>query len=338
MTSTDQTLAPYPIEYAFPDITPYAAGNTGTPYVFSFESGVAGPTAMVCALTHSNEMAGAVVLDTLLKRGFRPRRGRLLLSFNNTEGFARFSTEDPDASRYVDEDFNRVWDVATLEGPRDSVELRRARALRPFVDQADFLLDIHSMHEAAPPILVCGTLEKGVQFGRQLRAPQHLLIDQGHALGKRMRDYGGFGDPLSLKQATLIECGQHWEANAPKVAFDLTARFLRHTGISDASDFDPNWLQADAPVQQVVRVDQAIAPATSHFRFARRFTGLEVLHKGEPIGYDGLPVSEEAATPPGQDAAMRTIVAPYDNCVLVMPSIRHAAPGVTVVRLGRLET
>jgi hypothetical protein len=29
------------------------------------------------------------------------------------------------------------------------------------------------------------------------------------------------------------------------------------------------------------------------------------------------------------------IVTPYDNCVLVMPSLRQLRPGVTTVRLGR---
>jgi len=33
----------------------------------------------------------------------------------------------------------------------------------------------------------------------------------------------------------------------------------------------------------------------------------------------------------------QAITAPYDNCVLVMPSLRQLRPGVTVVRLGRIE-
>jgi hypothetical protein len=28
---------------------------------------------------------------------------------------------------------------------------------------------------------------------------------------------------------------------------------------------------------------------------------------------------------------------PYDDCMLVMPSLRQLRPGVTVVRLGRIE-
>lgn len=31
------------------------------------------------------------------------------------------------------------------------------------------------------------------------------------------------------------------------------------------------------------------------------------------------------------------IYTPYDNCMLVMPSLRQLRPGVTVVRLGKIE-
>jgi hypothetical protein len=46
----------------------------------------------------------------------------------------------PTASRFVDEDFNRLWSPATLDGSRQSVELARAQTLRPIVDSVDFLL------------------------------------------------------------------------------------------------------------------------------------------------------------------------------------------------------
>ena len=315
----------YPIEFSFPDIAPHAPGNTGTPSVFEFDSGVAGPTAMVCALTHGNEMAGAVVLDALLKQSFRPRRGKLVLSFNNIAAFTAFDLDDPDAARYVDEDFNRVWEPAVLDGSRDSVELRRAREVRPFVAKADFLLDIHSMHEKCAPIMVCGPLEKGLALGREIGAPQNLMLDQGHASGRRMRDYGGFGDAASPKNANLIECGQHWEASAVVVAKDVTARFLCTVGISEPADLPAGWQREAVAVQKISRVTQAIAPATEHFRFAQNFKGLEVLARGEVIGWDG-----------DGDAA-QAVIAPYDNCVLIMPSLRHAGPGVTVVRLARLD-
>ena len=47
---------PYAVEITAPDISAYAAGNTGLPYVWTIDSGVSGPHAAVTALVHGNEM------------------------------------------------------------------------------------------------------------------------------------------------------------------------------------------------------------------------------------------------------------------------------------------
>ena len=59
----------YPIEIQPPDIAPYRAGNTGVDYVHVLDSGRPGPTAMVQALTHGNEMCGAIAFDFLFVPG-----------------------------------------------------------------------------------------------------------------------------------------------------------------------------------------------------------------------------------------------------------------------------
>jgi predicted deacylase len=53
----------YKVELTPPDIEPYRAGNTGIDYVTTFDSGIAGPHVLVTALTHGNEICGAVALD-----------------------------------------------------------------------------------------------------------------------------------------------------------------------------------------------------------------------------------------------------------------------------------
>ena len=152
------------------------------------------------------------------------------MAFANVAAFARFDPADPFPSRLVDEDYNRVWSDDALFGPRDSLELRRARLLRPFVDAAERLLDIHSMSEPCRPLMVCGTVEKNVAYARELGVPADLLIDTGHPAGMRMVDRGEFGDPASPKRALLIECGQHWERAAAEVAIDALVRFLGLVG------------------------------------------------------------------------------------------------------------
>jgi len=312
----------HPIEVQPPDITPYRASASGVDYVHVLDSGRPGPTVMLQALTHGNEFCGAHALVELLASGLRPQAGRMIVAFANVAAFDRFDFDDPDASRCIDEDYNRVWADDVLDGPRDSAELRRARALRPFVDAADFLLDLHSMHEPGRPIMVCGMLDKHLALARRVGLPADLLIDTGHPAGLRMRDRGGFNDPASPKLALLIECGQHWERRAVDVARDTTLRFLAATG-TVSLDAVAGRLSVPLPaVQRVVRVTEPVVARSMQFEFLVPVEGLGVVKKaGTPIARDGETVWS----------------APYDDTVLVMPSLRHLKPGNTQVRLGRYD-
>ena len=311
----------FAVELTPPDIEPYRAGNTGIPYVTCFDSGRAGPNVVVAALTHGNEICGAIALDRLFRAGLKPRQGRLTLMFDNVGAYRRFDPRFPTASRYVDEDFNRLWSPATLDGPRQSAELARARELRPIVDAADFLLDIHSMQYATAPLMLAGTLAKSRTLARRVGIPELIMCDAGHAAGPRMRDYGGFGDPASPKTALLIESGQHWERRAAEIASDVMLRFLVALGTLGEDEARPLGGPdfAAEPQQRVIEVTEAVTIQGDDFEFAGDFRGLEVLpQKGTLIGRDGA----------------LEVRSPYDACVLIMPS-RRLARGQTAVRLGR---
>jgi predicted deacylase len=319
-TETD-TMPPIAVELKAPDIERHRRSSTGTEFVHVLDSGKPGPHVMVNALTHGNEICGAIVVDRLLREELRPTRGKLTLAFANVEAFSRFDPHNPYATRFVDEDFNRLWTRQVLDGARDSVELRRARALRPYIAAADYLLDIHSMLEPSPPVMICGPLEKGIGFAFAVGVPEHIVSDTGHANGTRMRDFEGFGEAASPKNALLVECGQHWERSAERVAWQTTWRFLRHLGVVDAAHAEREIEAAVAP-QKLIRVTDAVVARTAAFRFAKTFTGLEVVaHAGDVIAWDG-------------DEAVR---APYDNCVLIMPVPNNVKTGLTAVRLGRVE-
>ena len=137
-----------------------------------------------------------------------------------------------------------------------------------------------------------------------------------------MRDYADFGDPASARNALLIECGQHWETIAVDVARDSAARFLLNAGIVAEADLPAGWLRPLPAAQRVIRVTEPVVASSMDFRFAGPYTGLETFDDaGTVIGWrDG-----------------QAVVTPYPHCVLVMPSLRQLRPGVTVVRLGRLE-
>lgn len=310
------------LEILPPDISRWRRGNREVDYVHVLDSGQPGPRVLVQALTHGNEICGALALEWLFEQGFAPRSGRLTLVFANVEAFDSFDPDAPHRSRYVDEDLNRVWSDTELQGQRDSVELRRARQLQPFVDDAELLLDIHSMHTPCRPIMVCGTVDKNAAYARQLGVPADLLIDTGHPAGLRMIERGAFADPGSARKALLIECGQHWTRSAEAVAIDTLVRFLALTGLAD-----PAWARQQQrlhapPRQRLVRVTEAVVALSEDFHFLLPVEGLGVVAKaGTPIAKDGN----------------RVWTAPCDDTVLVMPSLEHVRPGNTQVRLGRFE-
>ncbi|HCQ50421.1 succinylglutamate desuccinylase/aspartoacylase family protein [Achromobacter sp. ES-001] len=303
-----------------PDLAAERAGNTDTPGVWHFDSGVPGRALMVSALVHGNELCGAWALKDLLAAGVKPRRGSLTLAFCNLDAFDRFDLAKHDASRFVTEDMNRVWSAERLDNPT-TADRQRGAALRPWVQRADWLLDLHSMHEPGAPLLLTGVLPRNIALARRLKAPQHVIVDAGHKDGVRMRDFAQFGDAARDDAcALLIECGFHGELASRDVARDMVARMLVESGVVDAADVPAGWLLPDPDTQRVLEVTDAVVAPSMDVTFAQPWTGLETLAQaGSVIGWaDGQP-----------------IVTPYDNCTLIMPSLRQLKPGVTVVRLAR---
>ena len=158
-----------PIGVAFPSLRRFEQGNCGVPYVFQFGSETPGPHVLLCALTHGNEVCGAIALAALLDANLLPQRGTLTVAFNNIAAYEQFNPNVPDDARFVEEDFNRVWSDTRLYAPANSVERTRALQLLPFVRKADYLLDLHSMHEPCVPIWICGIQAKNEALARSVR-------------------------------------------------------------------------------------------------------------------------------------------------------------------------
>ncbi|MBG6147069.1 putative deacylase [Labrenzia sp. EL_142] len=310
----------YPVELSPPDLSAYKNGNTGIPYIWRFDSGKPGPNVMISAIVHGNEPCGAIALDELLRRDKRPVAGSMTLAFMNVAAYEAFDPADANATRWIDEDFNRVWDGEVLQGDRDSVELRRAREVRPALADIDYLLDIHSMQHLAPPLMMSGRHIRAKDLATRIGVPERVVGDAGHAAGRRMRDYGAFDDPGAKATALLIECGQHWRTAAGELARESAARFLVTTGALSEEILEE--FSETPPPQNSFTVIEAITIQAEEFVFAEAFSGGEIIaKKGTLLGYDGD----------------EPIVTPEDDLMLVMPSKRLWC-GQTAVRLARRDT
>lgn len=282
------------------DLSAYRQGNVGVDYVHRFESGVPGPHVLINALTHGNEFCGMVAACHLLDTGVRPLQGTLTVSFANVAAYETFDPQRPFDSRQIDHNFNRIWSPEWLDGDEDSVELRRARAMRPVVAAADHILDIHSTSQDVVPFWVYLDFARNARVASALPAPGvHLVMPQGLGSGMPVIQHGRHGQASSNAGAALVaECGQHFKQNSADLAVQVTLDFLGHFGLIDR----PVRAASQAPRRFELLQTHVVGHAD--FRFTRPLVGFETFARGELIAMDG-------------DLAIH---APCDDCTVFMPT------------------
>jgi len=314
-------LPSFPVRLAPPDLSRWRAGNTGIRGFTTLTGPQPGPHVALLALSHGNELAGPIALDRLLRAGLTPARGRLTFGFVNPTAFDRFDPRQPTLSRFVDEDINRVWDEATLDGPRHSVELDRAREIRPLIETVDVLLDLHSMLWESDPLILCGMSPRGRAMALGIGTPALVVADRGHTGGKRLIDYTRFAGPDATAAANLVEAGRHWEPATVETTLASLAGLLHHLEMVPRAGLLslPPLAPPPHPPQHVAEVTQVVNATTTAFAFVQPWRGGEIIpRRNTLIAFDG-------------PTEIRT---PYDNCLLVMPSLRPSR-GHTAVRLAR---
>lgn len=297
--SQDAASALPPLEVLPRDLSPYRQGNTGVPYVHRFDSGKPGPQVLVNALTHGNEFCGMVAACQLLDAGVRPRVGTLTVSFANVAAYESFDPARPFESRQITHNLNRIWSSDWLDGPGDSVELRRAREMRAVVGAADYILDLHSTSHEVDPFWVYPHHARNAVLASALSGPSiHLVMPQGLGSGAPLIQYGRHAEPDWMDGGALVaECGQHFRQASAELAIRITREFLGSLGIIE---------QAVEPCPNPQRYELLRTHVVAHqdFAFVRPLKGLERFAEGELIATDG---SQE-------------IRALCDDCTVFMPA------------------
>ncbi|MGE4438253.1 succinylglutamate desuccinylase [Achromobacter sp.] len=290
-----------PLEVLPRDLSAYRQGNTGIDYVHRFESGKPGPHVLINALTHGNEICGMVAATHLLDTAVRPKIGTLTVSFANMEAYDAFDIDNPYENRQLVHNLNRIWSPEWLDGNEQSPELRRARELRPVLDAADYVLDIHSTRAPVQPFWVYPEMDRNAALAAAVGTPAvQLVMPAGRFPGTGVLNYGRHGDPASNSGGALVvECGQHFAQSAATLATDVTLRFLSHLGLIDAPA-----RHAPATPAQPFRLLEVHMVKSDDFSFTRPLLGFEVFDKGELIGIN----------------AGEEIRSPCDNCTIFMPT------------------
>ena len=288
-----------PIEVTPRDLAAYRTGNTGIDYVHRFDSGRPGPHVMINGLTHGNELCGMVAVCHLLDSGVRPKIGTLTLSFANVAAYQTFDAAQPFESRLITHNLNRIWSSAWLDGSEDSIELRRAREMRPAVAAAHHILDIHSTSQDVVPFWVYPAYERNAALACALPKPGvHLVMPAGLGTGTPLIQHGAHAGADAPGAAILVECGQHFKQAAADLAIEVSLDFLGHFGLIER-EVKP----AATPPRRFELLRTHVIQHES-FAFTRPVIGFETFDEGELIATDG-PLE---------------IRAPCDRCTIFMPA------------------
>ena len=288
-----------PIEVMPRDLSAYRASNTGIDYVHRFASGKPGPHVMINGLTHGNEFCGMVAVCHLLDSGVRPKIGTLTLSFANVAAYQTFDEAQPFESRLITHNLNRIWSSIWLDGTEDSVELRRAREMRPAVALADHILDIHSTSQDVVPFWVYPAFARNATVAGALPRPSvHLVMPAGLGSGTPLIQHGAHATADAPGAALVVECGQHFKQASADLAIDVAKDFLGHFGLIERA-----VKPAATPPRRYELLRTHVIQNES-FAFTRPVIGFETFAEGELIATDGA----------------LEIRAPCDDCTIFMPA------------------
>lgn len=309
-----------PIEVLPRDLSQWEQGNTGTPFVHRFDSGIDGPCTMVVGLTHGNEFCGAEALHWALSEGLRPVRGSLIVAFSNVAAYRSFDKARPLDSRFLDRDMNRVWRDDWLANEKTR-EADRARELLPFVLEADYLLDIHSTSFAVRPFYVGAMHARARDLAAKIGFPRSLLLADGGFDGRTLIEHGEFADPAGRRTALVVECGAHFLRASVEVAKATLLDFLAVTGTIDADWAAPRRPAVPEAEPGTYEITEVYVAKTDELSFAAPFIGFEEVEEGALIARDGP----------------TEIRAPYPRCTILFPKAQPMKGREFVTLARRVE-
>ncbi|MBI4086959.1 succinylglutamate desuccinylase/aspartoacylase family protein [Candidatus Kaiserbacteria bacterium] len=237
-----------------------------------------GPAVLFLGAIHGNETCGPVAINAVMKK---LERGALALE----KGSVIFVPVcNPGAyaknKRYVDEDLNRVF--AKSRVPK-TYERTLANMLCPLVEHADVMIDLHSTGAKGRPTVFLDfptkknrLLAKEIGIDLAIAGWPELYTKDNRLVSNDTTVYAN----SEGKDCLLVECGQHADRSAPKIAERTILRVLAHYGLI-RTRHTPT--RASKKMRVITMTELFIKEHTDDL-FSRKWKHLEVVKKGRIIG------------------------------------------------------
>jgi len=225
-----------------------------------------GPTSVILVGVHGNEKCGIRAIEELLPT-LTIDAGKSFIIYGNPEAISK-------NVRFVDVNLNRLFGYPENTFPEEFVgyEYMRVGFLRQYLNQADYMLDIHaSLTPDSKPFLICE--KRSYEIAKYLQVP---LVVTGFGKFQRGTDY--YMDSLG-KVGICLECGYVSDKKSVVVAKDAIISFLKAVG----------HLNNDLEIidQEPLRLYDMYQTKTDNFKLTKKFFDFELIKKGQLIGIDG---------------------------------------------------
>lgn len=250
------------------------------PHIHIFEGKKPGPYTVILGSVHGNERVGKGVIDALIALcDEKTLCGTLVLIVGNPEAYAA-------DVRFLDVDLNRQFTMShKSERDHKSVlnrEEQRAKEIAPFLEKADYVLDIHSTSKPSVPFVYTETTAAHMKLAMLLKTqyivsahPDFRPSELVSSTDSYVDHHGGIG--------LTYEAGWNKNPLATKDVLTQTLHFLNAVGTLESGAKNPETLHPPKWLQ----IEGHVLPKTSEFHFLQDFKNFDAVEAGEWVASDG---------------------------------------------------
>lgn len=234
--------------------------------IVTVDSGVPGPTVVILAGVHGNEVAGIELVKNYIQtRCLNILKGKMHFAFGNPKAIAG-------NTRFTEVDLNRQF-ASTVQNTT-TYEYSRAQFLKKLFQSADVLIDLHASFTAQTnPFIICE--RNAINIIKSM--PISTICFGLDAVQPGGTDY--YMNQIG-KIGICIECGYLDDANGVQVADQCVKSALKALGMTQAETLPmvPQQL-FDAYIQYYSKTDCCT--------LSKQFADFEVVLQGQLLATDG---------------------------------------------------
>ncbi|MBI2463381.1 succinylglutamate desuccinylase/aspartoacylase family protein [Candidatus Peregrinibacteria bacterium] len=240
-----------------------------------------GPCVVIMGAVHGNERLGKAVVESLWHE-IQPENlyGELVLIIGNPVAYAQHQ-------RCIHSDLNRLFGaqieilkkkaVSTL-----NIEEKRAIEIAPFLEKADYLLDIHATMKPSVPFVYCEKTKAHLKFAYVFET-EYVVFPATHC---RISELASSTDNYVDQHGGLgftYEAGWLEGQIIFSEAMTKTYKFLEAVGSLQSSFANSKKSQK---IPKKVEINDYVIPQSLHFHFKKDFSNFDIVKKGEIIAED----------------------------------------------------